>query len=372
MKFGRLLKIRPLLVALLGTVGLHLSSQSYRAQERRPITIAEGFDAYARGEFVAIADAIERVDRLRAFTDALRREAPTWIDAGGPDQVPHRRLVVASVAVEAAAEASDWIEHPTERFAYTQLAVKLTEWACGLARQNRIRTPAEHTWHRAALAVLQKVATAFRHDADARDVIRAHIRHAQDRFPDDSRWKLASAHASSLSQRGRGGPPRVPVTEGPLERQARGHWNRTIREFGPLTSIEELRDEAHLRLGHAELRRGRPDTALSHLAQIRASTADPGTLYMAHFFRGQILASRSDLDGAAAAYESALTQWPTGQLATIALAAIKFQRGQRQQAIDLVRHSLSNEADDDPWRSFVYGDFRFWPKLRDQLRNDVR
>jgi tetratricopeptide (TPR) repeat protein len=339
------------------------------AQERREITMTAGFDAYARGEFDLIARAIERIGQYDRFVRELRRDAIPWIEAAAPDAVTRRRFVVAAVALETAVAVLHSIDRqPTQFQEKAQSAMELVTWACSLVRRNPVPTEGEHAWHRAALAVLQRTAIAVRRPtSDGDRSVADHTRHAEERFPDDPRWTLARAGGPTKSA----APPRVPGEQARLETLAKPAMVRVGREFEKLLPNKQMRAEALLGIAFSDLRRGSIESAWSRLQQVETSTTEPNLLYVARFFRGQILASRGDHASAVDAFAAALSLVPGALSGVTALAAIRFEHGERAAAVALIEDAFAKQTV-DPLRTFMQGEFDLWPELRDAVRKAIQ
>jgi predicted Zn-dependent protease len=93
---------------------------------------------------------------------------------------------------------------------------------------------------------------------------------------------------------------------------------------------------------------------------------------VANFLAAQVAQASGDLSAAEARYRAALAARPYSQSATLALAALLYQRGEAGEAYDIVAASRTNlPRDDDPWRLFLYGDFPKLPGLVTELRRRV-
>ena len=141
------------------------------------------FDAYDQGRYADAIAALMQHPNLKTFAAhiAAPREASAWIAAASGAGVDRRRLIVATVALEAVNRHGlrQWGE-----------AMVLLEWACALARRN-VPSPAELAWHRASFALVQGGA------ADSM-LMEVHVGHAFKRFPTDSQVILARAVAREL------------------------------------------------------------------------------------------------------------------------------------------------------------------------------
>src|SRR5690348_11746147 len=58
-------------------------------------------DQYLRGQFEAVVATLATFSRFKDFAEDLERDAPTWIEAGGPALRAKRELAAATVALEA-------------------------------------------------------------------------------------------------------------------------------------------------------------------------------------------------------------------------------------------------------------------------------
>src|SRR6476620_12615660 len=66
-------------------------------------------DRYSRGEFAAVATALDGIDDFKAVHKDLVDKAPAWLNAGGATDRPRRELAAATFALEAA-RAGEWTE----------------------------------------------------------------------------------------------------------------------------------------------------------------------------------------------------------------------------------------------------------------------
>ena len=215
-----------------------------------------------------------------------------------------------------------------------------------------------------------------------------HVHHALARFPDDLRFRLA--RATALASRNavtdeRGAPrdgtrtePAPAVIIGPAFLNSMSQRNRTRlgdyvkTELEALTSDALVGGEARVRLAYLHWVRGDDDAALAAARAAADSAKDPDLRYVANFLVAQVAQAKGDLAAAEARYRAALGVRQYSQSATLALAALLYQRGEAREAYDIVAASRTNLArDDDPWRLFLYGNFSKLPGLIIELRRRV-
>jgi tetratricopeptide (TPR) repeat protein len=339
-----------------------------RAQERRVVTLEHAFNAYLRGDHHRTSDATRQFTELAAFGRELRAQSQGWIAAASPNERDRRRLAVASVALEAAATAVPSLDSRGSHRAQARTIVDLIEWACDLVRDNDARLTAERSWHRAALALLQRASPVLATmPSEVAGIITPHLRHGEARFARDPRWRLANALLPFVPS----GPPRVPISRGKAERQVESSWERAKRSLQPLLTDPDLRAEAHVRIGFIELRTGQVESALFHLSTAEQLSCDASLSYLVFFFRGQILSRQGSFAAAEDSYAQALALFPQALSSVTALAALQFKQGRQADAARLVQQAL-RAAGADPWRNYGYGDYRFWPELLTELRMAFR
>jgi hypothetical protein len=323
------------------------------------------FESYARGEYGKVEDALKGVESPRAFIRAIKRDAEQWTRLpDDPETAERRRLIVATVALEAAYRPPP---PPTPTFDGSgRLRVigpnedlhDLIEWACALVRHSRLPTPGERLWHWLAIALME---------GDARyEPLEIHVRHALDRFPAEPRFILARAIAGELrtspDERGRS----------PRDRD-RYATDTLVARLDAAEAIDSVRPEASLRHAYLLLRLGQPEAALSRLGDPEATKDDPFLIYLAWLFRGRALDALGRTDDAIAAYREAAVVVPHAQTAEMALAAALAKRGERSEAAAIALASLTSEAATvDPWRMYGSADARVWQKIRDALRMELR
>jgi hypothetical protein len=336
---------RAIICAVLIAVALAVAVARPRAAQ--PAGTTALLDDYAAGRFEVVDRALTSTASLRDLGNDLRRQAPEWIGTGGT--TTRRRLVVASVALEAAgAKLGEWGEGRW-----------LVEWGCERLRTDPPRE-AERIWHLAAIALAE----------GAYDVpfLTEHLEHAAQRFPDEDRVALARAVAFET---GTWPLPGAPWT-------GESHTGSlALKElagmFEALVPRRSIAAEAHLRLGHTELRLGRAKRGLDSFARIESLTHEPFLVYLSRYFAGRAHHATGDAAKAAAAYRGALAVVPRAQSASFALAALSFVAGDREDAYTTIARGLEPGLPvDDPWRLYQAADARFWRSFIELLRSAVR
>jgi hypothetical protein len=96
-------------IAVSGIVALPLPASDSQAS-RAPASAQELLDRYASGDYKAVDAALSGPSSdLPPLYEGLQRVASIWVNAGGAAAVPRRRLIAASVALEATgARLEEW------------------------------------------------------------------------------------------------------------------------------------------------------------------------------------------------------------------------------------------------------------------------
>jgi tetratricopeptide (TPR) repeat protein len=362
------------------------------------VTATAFLDRYAAGQFDAVVDELSGDLDFEALVQQFKRDAPGWIDAGGPERREQRELVVVTFALEAA-RADQWHAWkliwlppamtpgglrlpsplgnpaggapggmgggaPYQPFPILrwQPGPQFIEWACERLRRDKTPRPIERWWQLAALAVAQRSedvhflvgdpnigrGTGAGEIGNLQDEIK-HLDHVTERFPGEPRFMLAQGIA-------------------------RPQWpDDAVKAFTAVLPDEDVGGEAAMRLGALEMRLNQRDEALHHFEQVEELTRDPYVIYLARFFTGQIRERQRRIDDATAAYRGAVAAWPHAQAGTMALASLLFDAGRRVEAQTLAGAMLAARPPvRDPWREFVHADNRFWPVLVGRLRAEIR
>lgn len=382
-------------LALALVLALCLASIRPSAQSNSTIAL---LDRYAAGEFTQVAAALADVEDSNGLLKDLRRDADGWMNSGGSTDRDRRELAAATFALEAARAGEwrewKWLQRQSDGplpVLYWKAPPLIIEWACELLRKDKVPRPIERIWQLAAMAVAQR-------GEDTQFLIG---------FTDVMAPEVAAAPQPPAS------PPRIPGMpglpgirlrpSGPMEvlnqQKEIGHLNHVVERFpaekrfmlgeaiarervsGPdglkiyaaLADDPAVGGEATVRLGGLYLRLGRVPDALAAFDRAETLTRDTDLIYLARFFRGQaLLRSRREAD-AIAAFRAALAARPGSQSASVALAPLLVQAGNRAEAQALLKAVLdAGRRYGDPYIEYVHGDDRFWTYLIARLRQGIK
>jgi tetratricopeptide (TPR) repeat protein len=339
----------------------------------------------------------------------LNRHARRWIVAAPPSEQPHRRLVAATLALDVAQRTmGDWDE-----------ASDLLEWGCDLLRTAPSADARERLWQLAALALIQSPRDETL--AWSRDRSR-HFEHVQHRLPGERRFELATIVIDERRADWTDSLPRlrlvprilavpeverhwrelpesphpvggysIPTTwrfdresiraiDAAAERRrrrppysverSRELW-QLFERLEPLRDDAELRAEVLVRQAYLLIRLAQPERADERLREAVASPADPAVRYLTHFLIGRLHLHDGRRADAAAAFARALEAMPGAQSAGLSLAAHLFERGVRDEAVEVAASVVTAPAH-DPWRDYVALEYRFWPARLAALRDALR
>jgi tetratricopeptide (TPR) repeat protein len=354
-------------IAVAGTVALARS-----AEQQIPSSI---FDRYAQGDFKGAVDVAAADREFSSSKKTFERQALAWI-AMDSTSVERRRLAVATFALEFVrvkleTEPNGWL-----RFR------DLVEWSCAQLRAGQKPALAEHAWMRASIALAQRVRdilwlTGLASPGRPVDSTPRHLEHAEHRFPDESRFRLARAVLDTygadrdLSFRMRVISQTQTAKTGEII--AREATDKAVRSFDSLLRDPLVHRDAELHIAHLYLEAHQYEQAADYAARAAELSHDSRLTYIAQIVRGQALAGLGRSAEAGRAYAQALESIPGGQSATLALSGWLLLSGQRQEAFDLTRRAFSTKpAEDDPWRLYYYGDFMYWPDLMRELHEAIR
>lgn len=359
-------------------------SISPRAQS---LSVSEQLERYLRGDYQSVVADLAARESLDDVLEGLKRDAPAWIDAGGPGERSRRVLTAATVALEAGragafmewkwvqryvATAPDAAGTPYAQVDTTNVYWKspplLLEWGCALLRAQPTPHPDERNWQLAAVAAAQLagdseflVGSPYQVRHNPEDEI-DHLKHVIARFPKENRFALAQAIA-------------VEWTTYPNPRRSsntRPRVTNAVNAFDGMTRDEGIGPEATARLGVLRLREGNANAALDLFKKVQNVTRDPYLIYLATFHSGQAHQSLNHPVEAERAYRIALKVVPNAQSAAIALAALLFRTDRPAEAARITEASLSAQPQPlDPWREYGAADNRFWPELIGRLRSAI-
>lgn len=167
---------RPSALALLATVTVALSPGLLAREDPKTIDITQALDMYDRANPAVLEALASMAPRSAGLVlGDLQKRGPKWVRAGGALAVDHRRLVVASFALEAAKGM---------RAKGGSVSVPLLEWACDQLRYTKTPLPGERWWHLGVITLLEEGAP-YR-------ALETHLWHVR-RIADESRMALAHA-----------------------------------------------------------------------------------------------------------------------------------------------------------------------------------
>jgi tetratricopeptide (TPR) repeat protein len=335
-------------------------------------------DQYDHGERSTGAVRLKAED-LWAVVGDLRKSAPAWIRTRGSAPVndeARRRLLVATYVLELINAQDEFVWQPP-------LSVSdLLEWAGGVLREVPA-LPAERTWYLAAVSLLERLQPGLTPGAGGQletvrtgsfvpetlasvdvDPLVTLLSHAEHRFPDEPRWALVRAISEELQT----WPERR--DDGTFS-VAANLASRLTSRFREAAAQEPTRQEAQLRWGYFELRRGRVDDALSHF-ELAGTPDDVFLRYWLHLFKGRALEQKNRPADALAAYRLAFEDVPYAQSATVSLGAALVAEHRPSEAAALITRMLAmRPAPPDPWTLYTFPDLRFWPQLLAELQKAI-
>jgi tetratricopeptide (TPR) repeat protein len=349
-------------VAILPVVGVILVCLGSGRPSARTVPVPAMLDRYASGDFDGVLAELAALRDYDGLLKGLRHDGPAWIEAGGPADRERRALAAATLALEAARadEWNDWkwiedLDHGLQAL-HWRPAPLLIKWGSDVFLHDEVPRPIERWWQLAAVAVAERAEdpeflTSNHFEgtlANPQDEI-AFLPHLRQRFPNEPRFTLAHAIAIEWV------------------------WASEARSiFDQLKDDEEVGAEATMRLGAVALRRRQFADAVKQLDRADQMTRDACVVYLARFFKGQALERQQRLADAEAAYRGALAVVPHAQSAAVALAALLFKSGQRQESGQIVSEMFAARPQPaDPWREYTHADDRFWPRLIRRLHGEI-
>ena len=291
---------------------------------------------YASGDF-AVVDKADKFDAASVRKDLERLSAEFLSTPSLRPDLPRRTLACFSLEVAAATFTSQFPE-----------SMRLLDWT----RQRLIGPTTapgefERHWHLASIGLIEEAGdhAALEHAVES----------ARQQFPDEPRVRLAYALAAELRAAANG-----------------ANWTEPVSRFEHAAALDAARAEAQLHLAYVELRQDHQELAIEHLNAGAGAVGDPATTYLLHLLQGRALAALKKEPEAVAAYQAALTDVPGAQSATMGLAVMLVQRGERNRANDVVDVLLKSKPVDDPWWHYWNLDYRFRDRRIADLRGDLK
>jgi tetratricopeptide (TPR) repeat protein len=293
-----------------------------------------------RAAVIARLPTVVNVSRLQEDLDLLLEG---WLKEGASETV--QRQVIAAFALEAA----------HARLGVGKPAVDLVEWGCRQVRRLREPGEFERRWHLAAFALFSGAV-----DPDA---LESHASHMRLQFRTEPRLVYERAVAEELRA--------APFFEGgrASARDVEKRYEEAAKRYREAAEQDEVRVEARLRLARVELELGRAEEAVTILDDLLEDLEDDDLRYLAHLFRGRAFERLDRPAEARTAYGLALAVRPRAQSASMALAALLFQTGQRGVAHQIVAELLGRaNQPDDPWWMYWPADYRRADELMMRMR----
>lgn len=351
-------------MTLVVSVAVHGATPDGIVMQSTRDRVAAALDMYARG---AHAEGLVRLRGKAPLRDTVRDfrgHVASWVD-NDPVLLGQRRAVAMAVTVELAREA---VAGTQAEYAAVR---PLVEWMCAAIRKGP-RTDAERLFHLATIGLMQGAGDEFGILGDrGGGVLNGHLSHAVERFPWEPRLKLALIMTR---------PEMLVVATRPLGRElpltgtARSSLPYADRDdvlrdtFGRLETLTQeplLEHEVLLRRGVLRFLSDAADATVD--LQAAAQSPEPFVRYLAHLMLGIVYERSADTRSAIAAYSRAVSETPA-TAASMALASLLFREGQVDDAAQVAEAWARRPNNDDPWRQFVFGDYRLVPDFLAALR----
>ncbi len=302
---------------------------------------------------------------------------PAWINAD-PANTEKRRAAVASFVVELAGARleSDW----------GRLS-DLIEWTCAqVLRAGGPPTAFERSWHMATTALAgrarvrvwllgpyarlphQKPRVPQKNDPPSP----MHLVHALERFPDDPQFQLARVVAWTW------GRDEEPIRNVRPEYRERMRTTRpaqleAITALEPLLAVPAVAAEAWIRTGLVHVTVGDHVAALTAFETALPRAATTELNYLSHFLAARSLEMLNRHDEAIAEYTRALDIVPLAESATVALASLRFLRGEHDASVALIGKAFANTSTTtDPGRLTGYGFYLHWAAIKAAMRAELK
>jgi tetratricopeptide (TPR) repeat protein len=164
---------------------------------------------------------------------------------------------------------------------------------------------------------------------------------------------------------GRRGPERSAALMSRLLWQAVDAYERLVQR-------DDVGSEAYLHLGQTYVRLAQPGQALNAFTRAAKTAKTPYETYLALTLAGALLERVGKREDAIVTLLAALQAVPRAQSATLALAPLLFETGQRDRAADLLEDAVRLPVVTDPLQYYWQGDPEApWRALR-QLRQALK
>ena len=303
-------------------------------------------DAYARGEHELVTSALAAVGDLRAFVEHAREHGSFFPASPRRDAVFVLEVALAGLRRDEAdtrQEALDWLAG-YDRLVRNPLGADVFECQ----------------WYWTEVAALEGLV--------APEQALPFAARALERCPDAPRLRLASAVLTD--QRWPLGTTRQHEGQRYVVAPSEDQLRQVPALYRAALVFPETEAEARVRLAWFLHRIDRSAEALQVLEERTNLQADRLVAYLWNLVLGQVRQHLGSLDGAAAAFESALTSWPSAQSARVSLMSLELTRGRRAEAGLLAETVQSDSTDviNDPWWVYWQGDYRAWPAIIGALR----
>jgi hypothetical protein len=131
---------------------------------------------------------------------------------------------------------------------------------------------------------------------------------------------------------------------------------QTVDAYQRLVEHEPVAADAYIHLGQTYVRLSQPAQALAAFRRAAGISKTPYEGYLALTLAGAVLERVGKHDEAMVAFLGALEAYPRAQGATLALAPLLFQSGQRDQAADLLEAAVKLPVTVDPLQYYWVGD----------------
>jgi tetratricopeptide (TPR) repeat protein len=145
-----------------------------------------------------------------------------------------------------------------------------------------------------------------------------------------------------------------------------------VDAYERLVERESIASEAYLHLGQTYVRLAQPREALIAFRRADETAATPYEAYLARTLAGAALERAGRHEDATVAFLGALEAYPRAQSATLALAPLLFQSGQREQAAELLENAVRVPVTIDPLQYYWVGDPEAPRRALQQVRQALK